>query len=378
MALRDLLGSLDYATEATGSLRDTASRMRKEEDLRTLAQQVPGAVESGDYGGLAGEAYALGDPSVLQRIMAGQQSQQKLLASNQPGLDVEGLMNTYGVPESVAKNLEKLSLDEQDRSAKGWQAKGRLDEQKGSRREREDRQKVQNVEDARTQLTDRVRSSLKPLQQDLDKLSGIAQLDSSNATDFWVKATNVIKSVGAEAGALSEQDVGRPFPKNAGSTLRSLGRWMGAIDADKIDLDPKLVRRVDEIIKSAMEKKGEILRQKGLKNLKREALAKRDFLIDKDEKYVDDVIQNYANEFGTVARLNDKGELEFGERFESRETKDADLNKADPEVKQMITSLESEEDKNEASQILKEFMARGDTTSENYKRFINDLATGNF
>lgn len=329
MGLRESLRDLFTVQDATAGFAKAGQaygqqqqQMQATQDLRTLAQQIPGAIESGDYSAVAGDAYALGDNSILKGVMAQQSALAK--AKNQPQdtpLTMEQLQQMYPTfsPEQLAAVATAPSRTNQRQELSVLSTYEGRNAQQQLVREAEGRREQDAQISAEDAFTKNLRTELRKERDELQQLDKLAALDINDRSSFWMAATNMIKTIGREAGALTDNDIGRPFPMTGVRTVKDMLTWLGARDANKNNIDPEILQSVQDILKIARRKAEEIHSKKAQKVIQAEAISKRDRLMPNGQ--LSPVIENAAQEYGLVAGFDDKGKFVVGKEIPGRKQK---------------------------------------------------------
>jgi hypothetical protein len=288
------------AEKATGSLRDRL-------EMQAIGKDLPAAIQSGDLSEVAGRAYGIGDPSLLREALGQQSALAKAaMKPEDTPLTMEQLRQAYPTlsPEQLnviasapSRNAQRLEIGNVA-SVEGRAATQALAREEATRRMDD------KLQQARTDFTSKFNQQMQKNRDEIKQLEELATMDLADTTQFWLSATNAIKSIGRESGALTDRDINRPFPATAGRTLRELGNWMSLRDPRKNPIDPKTVESLRNIIMGLKEKRQQMAADKAKNVISKEAVARRDRLGLKDGQ-IDPVIEETAGEFGLVAQFKD-------------------------------------------------------------------------
>jgi hypothetical protein len=358
-SLRDFLTMQevgDSARQATQKYAADTEALAKKEDLRALASEMPGLLQSGQVDQIAGRAYGLGDTATLQKVLTERTdaTKAKAAAANDAGMSLEDLRVNY--PEIDDAKLQSLAniksfADQQKALNTGAAITGNQLNREikyGDSQERKD----DKLQKTRTDFSEKVTKGLEPIRKEVDQLSEIANRDFQDTTEFWLTATKILKSIGGEAGALTDSDLERPFPATAGRSIKTLATWMGARDPQKTPIDPKTIESVKGIVEAALANRKARLESRSAEEIQKGLTARRDRLVKADEGYVDPIAQEVANSYGQVVSVDKNGKISVGKSVpqESQKVKlDPDL-KGGKDAMELINGLS---DKNKAFALQK-------------------------
>ncbi len=358
LTLQDISGGFAQAGQRFGAQREA---MQNASQLRDVAQKLPGALESGDLTGVAAQAYGAGDPLLLQNVLAGNLASQKAANSpgKTPGLQGDALRAALpGMAEDfymVAQNIP--TLEEQRQLAQTGSSITGAQAQRGLLRLGEERREQSEQMKAQKDFTTKVDNALKKERDDLQQLERVANMDLSDRTQFWLAATNMIKTIGREAGQLTDNDVGRPFPVTGARTVKDLLTWLGAQKANINNIDPEVLESVQDVLRRATAKVDEQLQTKGIRVIRAEAIAGRDRLL--KDKNVDESIINAAKTIGLTAGFNDKGEFDVGKEIKKSSGKLSMESRGQGDEFQSLYEKLNPQQKLAADRKLKEFKDQG-------------------
>ncbi len=353
MGLRSSLQDLLLMQEASGAARqatkayeaDTRAIAQRDE-LKALSQDIPGLIEQGNLGQLAGRAYGLGDTGVLDRTLGLQATQQANAQKSEMDkpMGLEDLRVNY--PEISDAKLQSLAkipsfADQQKALSTGATIEGNKINRDikfmdaGERRD-------ERLQKTRTDFADKVSKAVEPLRKEVDTLEELANRNYNDTTEFWLTATKILKSIGGEAGALTDSDLQRPFPATAGRTLNSLAIWMGGLDPNKNPIDPKTIASVKGIVQAALANRKARLEKRSAEALTSNLTSRRDRLVDAENGYIDPIAMEEAAKYGQVVSVDPKtGKISVGKSVPVSTTKfkpDPDL-KGGEDAMQLISRL---------------------------------------
>lgn len=117
MGLRDFLGNMNVITGLTGDLRQQAEQQRQEEAIAQLRQQIPGAVQSGNFGDIAATSLGAGPAGMaMSREILGDliKNNKKSGAGAPPSMGLEQLKAlNVGADETQLSPLVGLPAQQQ-------------------------------------------------------------------------------------------------------------------------------------------------------------------------------------------------------------------------------------------------------------------------
>lgn len=302
-SLRDFFTMQEASAAAAKSTGDVLAQQKTQEQeilRQQLASRIPGAIQSGDLSQVAGEAYGLGDPSLLKAALGQQASAAK--ASQKPGdvpLVGQELRSAFpGMSDKWYQAAESASSRTQQRqefAALGSQLD--RDEDRALRKENQ-------YEQSRARFVQSLDSSLKKYRENLEAFERMQELDPMTNVGFWPQVSTIIKKVGMDAGALSDQDMSRFIAATGQRTATKALQYIGAIDPSKSNVDENTIKAVTDVIakmKSYSENKFKERAQAEMK--KRTEVG--------GTRLSDDLIKDTALDLGFVANKKD-GKWQFG------------------------------------------------------------------
>lgn len=343
--LQDLMSvqnASNSAREATSAYAQGTDALQKQQDLRALASQIPGALSSGNINQLAGDAYALGDNSVLKNVLdqgAKINEAKAKAATNTGAMSLEDLRTNY--PEIDDAKLVALAkipsfADQQKALNTGAQIMSREDS-KLARQTDTQLRKEKYYEDSRTKFLDTIERNIKPYRKNVEDIEKLDQMDPNDRIQFWTTATNIVKKIGADAGALSDQDLNRPYANTVGKNVREIGIWMGQVDPSTISFDPRVIDSVKEIISKMKDFQNRKLNERAAIEIKKQAEARKGKLFDKDGNPTQ-LVQDVAAEYGQVAAKDSKGNFQVGTNIPTGKSK-LDPDVGGPDTMIMVQKL---------------------------------------
>lgn len=359
------------AKQATGKFAADTEALAKKEGLRALASQIPGALQSGDLSQVAGQAYGLGDPSVLKLAIEGQ-----MKGAGKPGdtpLSYQQLLDLGASPEQAAVISSSPSRDQQrqELTAAGTIARGK---EMAIDRDRDAATRIRTQDElSRDRFEKSIDTRLKPYRKTLEELEGLdAKFDLKDRSQWWLAATKILKTIGGEAGALTDQDLNRPFANTAWRNVQDLATWMGARSADANNLDPKTIQSIQSLIDNA----------RGFAKKKFDDRAKAEYLKrfevggerlkDKDGS-PNHLAKEVAADLGFVVGKGKDGKVQIGESIETGTRKpDLDL-KGSQDAMGLIRALPAGQQA-AAVKKLEEFSKAGKPPSEAFLMKLKQLA----
>lgn len=289
------------AAKSTGDVLDQQKAMEKEQLLKQLAGRIPGAIQSGDLSGIAGEAYGLGDPTILREALGQQSAMAK--AATKPGdaaLKGDALRSAFpGMTPDWYKAAESASSRDQQR-----QEFAALGSQVDRDADRDLRRETQ-LEATRDRFDKALDSKLKKYRENVEAFEKLQELDPMTNVGFWPMLTTIIKKVGMDAGALSDQDRNIFITATGQRTLTQALQYIGAIDPSKNNVPPETIKAVTDVISKMRNFSEKKLKERGAKELATQAEVRGD-------RIPDDLYKEKALEFGLVANKKD-GKWKFGE-----------------------------------------------------------------
>jgi hypothetical protein len=352
------------AAQSTGALRDQVMGMQRQEGLQALAADIPGALESGNLNEIAGRAYGLGDPNILQAAI--KQQQDGAGASSDAPRTLEQLKNLYGGYLEDAQIAQLAALPSGDQQRKVASDIGQMIGRKESSLDRDaDRalRKDTQLEQTRDRFDKSLDSKLNKYRENVEAFQKLQELDPYTNVGFWPQLTTIIKKVGMDAGALSDQDRNIFITATGQRTMTQALQYIGAIDPSKNNVPPQTIKAVVDVIS----------KMKGFSENKLKDRAKQELKLQskvRGNRVPDDLYKEQALKYGLVANKKDDN-WEFGEEIQqSKKRLDPDLLKSSgPEVSGLIEKLNPRRQA-QAIQELQRLQSEGKTPS---KVFIDAL-----
>jgi hypothetical protein len=367
------------AAQSTGALRDQLMQQERMKGLQQLSADIPGALESGNLNEIAGRAYGLGDPTFLN--MALKQQGEMAKGAMKPGdepMDAQTLVDTYGISPTQAQNIAQAgSRSAQVKEISTLSGAESKRAQASLARTAEERRLDEVNQKARVDFTNTVSKTLDPFRKEIKQLDELEQMDLGNTTAFWLAATNAIKTIGREAGALTDRDIGRPFPSTAIQNVNQLANWMGARDPSKTPIDPRTIKSIRDIISALKVKREQKFQERAKMEIEKNATSRRGRLVDAENKSFDPVIEQAANEAGLVAGFDDKGRFKVDSSVQrNKERLDPDLLKSSgPEISGLIQKL-SPTDQAAALRKLEQYQNEGKKPPQAFIDRLKQLSGG--
>lgn len=236
MGLRALLQDLQGVTQATQGAANAAGSLREQLAMQQYAQQLPGIIQSGDVGQLAGAAAQAQDLPTLRSLI---QNQTKFQPKLQPASEEYIKAQEAATGRKLPRGLSKDDLNSVIAS--------------GMKTE-ESRLKNQNIDESfdlrRTKfLQDSSDSFSKDLNKIDDELKDKKVKLEGAIKDFVTKPNaGRIRSLGTalarasgQNGVLTEPDVAAYIPKSLAGQVRDLSNYLQE-NADAIIKNPALVQ----------------------------------------------------------------------------------------------------------------------------------------
>ena len=370
MALRDLLQSVDFLSEGASGLRQKVGQMEQEKSIRDLAQQVPEAAESGDFSGIAsGMLASTGDATLVRDLMQQQyKSKQAQMAQSMEGrLSPELIAGQLGIPVTDPRVAEIANIP----SIKDQQAAVRSTEQGLSRRTREGRFAKDDEEQARARFADKVDQKVKPYRTALEDITRLQNMDPQDRTQFAVLMTNVIKSIGKEAGALAKEDIDRPYLQDIRNQMTSLQQyWMS--DSNKVPFNPAQVRSTLGLLSKFEDYNRKKLKTRAAQAIQEQANVGGDRLFGKADKAF--VVQDAMDRYGVVGKRDKNGRFKVDTEITEKPKTDSDLKNAEPAVIDQLKTIKDPKTRGFYEEGARYFANKKDTTSADYKEFLRRLS----
>lgn len=317
--------------KATGELLAQKQLMDKQRDLRTLAQELPAAIQGGDLSQVAGQAYGLGDPTIFKTAMDQQSEKAKLAATAAkpgdsaitedatlravfPGMDDAWYEAAKTASSRTQQNREFTSLGSQiDRDA-----------DRGLRRETQ-------YEQSKSRFVKTLETNLKKYRENVEAFEKLDELDPRSNIGFWPKVSTIIKKVGMDAGALSDQDMQRFITATGHRTMTQALQYLDLVDPSKNSVDEKTIKAVNDVISKMREVSEKKYQERGVAELNKQVKVG-------GKRLTDDLVRDAANEVKLVADKKD-GNWTFGTEIAGKPQKvDLDV-RGQQGLIQMIRSL---------------------------------------
>lgn len=344
------------AAQATGELV-------AQQNLRDVAQQIPGAVESGDFSQLAASAYGAGDPTILREVMQQQSAREKSAGkpSDKP-LSGQLLRDAFpGMTDNWYKAAEMATSREQQRQefAIVGSQKDR-DEDRFLRRESQ-------YEASRDKFTKSLESNLKKYRENLEAFDKLSQLDPMTNIGFWPQVSTIIKKVGMDAGALSDQDMSRFITATGQRTATQALQYLGAIDPSKTNVPPETIKAVTDVIAKMKNFSESKLKERAQIELKKQAKVRGD-------RVPDDLIKEAALEYGFVADKKN-GDWQFGDEITTNKISARTEGNTGSEVQELLGRLDPKTQESAKAAIARFAQAKKPIPSEFVEK-LRQLAGG--
>jgi hypothetical protein len=372
-SLRDFFTMQDAtaaAKQATGKFAADTEALSQKQDLRALASQIPGALQSGDLSSVAGQAYGLGDPSILKMAIEGNMKAAK--GGDDTPLTYQQLLDLGADPQQAAVIATTPS---RDRQRQELTAAGSIASRKEQAIDRDQDRSIRSEsqhELSRNRFVEGVEKNLKPYRKNMEEIEKLGDVfDLQDRSQWWLAATKILKTIGGEAGALTDSDLNRPFANTAWRNIQDLSTWMGAKSADANNLDPKTVQSIQNLVESAKAFNEKKLKERAQIEIKKRAEVGGGRLRDKDGN-PSALLQDVAGEYGFVAAKGKNG-LEVGDSVETGKRKpDIDL-KGSADAMEMIRKIPAGQQAF-AVKKLEEFSKAGKPPSPAFLQKLKELS----
>lgn len=357
--------------EATAQGAQATGELLRKQNLREVAQQIPGALQSGDLSQIAGQAYGAGDPTLLREALS-QQTELAKAAAKPQDRPLTGTMLRNAFPGMTDEWYQAAELagsrDQQRQEFAAISAeKGRQGQSIDRDLDRQLRETNQR-EQSRERFTKSIEGNLKKYRENMESFERLADLDPTQNVNFWPQVSTIIKKVGMDAGALSDQDMARFIASTGQRTLTQALQYVGAIDPSKTSVPPQIIDSVQQTINKMKSYSEQKLKERAQAELKKQVKVR-------GERLDDDLVKELALDYGFVADKKD-GKWQFGDEIELSKTPvSVETRGAGADVKALIGRL-SPEQKAAAEKKLAEFAAAKKPVSDAFIQKLRELAGG--
>lgn len=359
------------AAQSTGQVLEQQKAQENEQLRKQLASRIPGAIQSGDLSQIAGEAYGLGDPTILREALGQQTALAK--AAAKPGdapLKGESLRAAFpGMSPDWYKAAETAGTRDQQRQefAAVGAATGREESLRDRDADRRLRQETQ-YENTRDKFSKSLDSKLKKYKEQDEAFEKLQELDPMTNIGFWPQVSTIIKKVGMDAGALSDQDMQRFITATGQRTATQALQYLGAIDPSRTNVDPQTIKAVTDVISKMKDFSEKKLKEEAQKELSRQSLVRGD-------RVPDDLYKEEALRFSLVANKKD-GKWKFGEELSEKPlAANVETRGAGAELKGLLDKLPPARQE-QAKAAIARMQQKGEPISEAFLNTLRQMAGG--
>lgn len=233
MALEDFLKTLRGASQDVGAGAETLRGIQQQQNLRQFAADVPGLLAHQDFSQVAGRALEAGLPTITQGIISGQidieQARQAALAKQKEDKPLDELIikqaeSQYGtvIPRDKPGSVQKAFIEQLEKQRAQGLKQEEFNLQKGEAGRREE----EALQKARVDFTKDVQQKFGKKFDAIDKLNALDSFPLESAAAVQALISNIVKTIGADAGALSRQDIESYIPRTAGGDLAQLQNYL--------------------------------------------------------------------------------------------------------------------------------------------------------
>lgn len=256
MGLRDFLANLQGVTAATAGAAESTGKLREQLAMQQYAQQLPGIIQSGDQGQLAGAAAQAQDLPTLRALIANSAKfQQKEKPASEPyRKTIEGI---------VGKPLDPSLTETQLKEIGGLTStKQKLDQNQSQFEGKEGRLNVNKLKDDAAKFAAPLMKTEKEINESVSgleaSLNSFKQKASPQALNLVIRS--VIKASGDNR--VSDQDIaGLNLRSGLPNQIPALSNFLQGKTAETLTPDQKneVLRIADTIVNTAESRKQRVL-----------------------------------------------------------------------------------------------------------------------